>query len=133
MKTKEIMGLGIILFFLLSALGNKVISFAQNITPAQIERSQEILEEEKIIRDKLEKEEKVYIKKIIVKGVTLLSQAQIKEIISPFQKHWLTKEDIQQILDLLEKAYINNGYGNKVKGISYQIKKRVLGIQIEER
>lgn len=121
-----------IFIFLFLILSFSCLGFAQT-TPAQLQRSQEILEKERALKDKLEKGEKVYIKKIIVKGATLLNQEQIKEIILPFQKHWLTKNDIQQILALIERAYINNGYATKLKGISYQIKKRILEIQIEER
>jgi hemolysin activation/secretion protein len=121
-----------IFIFLFLILSFSCFCFAQT-TPAQLQRSQEILEEERTLRGKLEKEEKVYIKKIMVKGATLLNAKQIREIILPFQKHWLTKDDIQQILALIERSYINNGYVTKLKGISYQVKKRILEIQIEER
>ena len=121
-----------IFIFLFLILSFFYLGFAQT-TPAQLQRSQEILEKERALRGKIEKGEKVYIKKIIVKGATLLNQKQVREIILPFQKHWLTKNDIQQMLGFFEQAYFNCGYGTKLKGISYQVKKRILEIQIEER
>jgi outer membrane protein assembly factor BamA len=106
--------------------------FAETPTASQIERSQELLEKEQILKNKLEKKDKVFIKKITVKGVTILTEDKIKEIILPFQKHWLTKKDIQQILDLLAQAYKQEGYAGKPPNTSFQIKKSNLEIQIGE-
>ena len=103
-------------------------------TAAEVQRSQEIISQEKAVRDKIdETKQKTFIKKIAVKGVTLLSQAQIKEIISSFQGQWLTKKDIAQLLDLLKSAYKNKGYALKFLKISYEVKKnKILEITVQE-
>jgi len=102
------------------------------VSTGQILRSQEILEKEKALRERLQEEEKVFIKKIKIEGVTLLTESQIRQIISPFQKRWLTKTQIQQILELIKEAYRKNSYQNQPKGISYQIKGKELSIKVEE-
>lgn len=131
-RTEEVIGLTIFLFFLSLILGSKSISSAQAPSLSQIERSQEILDKEKILREKFEKGEKVFIKKIIVQGVTLLTGDEIKETILRFEKRWLTEEDIQQILGLIQQAYGQKGYKNQLTKISYQIKKKCLIIRVEE-
>jgi len=106
-------------------------SFAQT-SASQIERTQEIVEKEEALRNKIEKEEKVFIKNIIVQGATLLSEEEIKKITSPFQKHWLSKDDIQGIVNSLKAAYQQKGYNNQLARITYQVKKSLLKIRIEE-
>jgi len=125
------MRLSLILFFLFLPL--ETICFAEQPSASQIERTQEIIQEEEILRDKLKTGEKVFIKKIIVKGVTLLDEDEIKKIILPFQKHWLNKEEIQQILDAIGQAYKQKGYTQALLKISFQIKKNCLKIDVEEK
>ena len=125
------MGLALIFFFLL--LPFEAVCFAEPPSASQIGRGQEILQKEEILRNKLEKEEKVFIKKIIVTGITLLDEDKIKEAISPFQAHWLTNKDIQQILELLKEAYRQQGYPGLHASISYQIKRKNLLIKVEEK
>ena len=107
------------------------LSWAE-VSTGQILRSEEILEKEKALRQRLQEEEKVFIRKIKIEGITLLTEGQIKQIISPFQKRWLTKTQIQQILELIKEAYRKNSYQNQPKGISYQIKGKELSIKAEE-
>lgn len=106
-------------------------SFAQ-LPTAEVQRAEEITEKEKILREKIEKEKKVFIKRIIVEGVTLLSEDQIKGIILPYQKKWLISKDIQQILEFLKQTYKQMGYNGQPSRISYQIKKKHLIIKVEE-
>lgn len=118
----------IILFFII--LEN--ISLAAPTSVGQIQRSQEILEEEKRMTDKLTKEEKFLIKKIVVEGASLLSEDQIKEIILPFQDKWLSKTDIKEILYSINQAYRQNGYDKQPSSISYEIKEGSLEIEVKE-
>lgn len=128
-------------------LRNKIIIVTQIITlfacsnafalgetapTAQIERSQQILDKDLALRDRIEQGDKVFIAKIIVKGVTLLTQDEVKEIIKPFQKRWLSKEDIQQIVDDFTQEYYQRGYFTQFKDITYQIKGKTLEIRIED-
>lgn len=106
------------------------ISSAATPSASQIERTQEILEKGEALMNKIEKKEKKFIKKIIVQGVLSFSQDQIKEIILPFQKKWLTEVDIQQILDSFKELYKRQG--KPLARISYQIKGNQLFIKAEE-
>ena len=128
-KPKEIFALFVILFFLCSVIGVRQASFAQT-SASQIERTQEDLEKDRMLRENIEKGQKVFIKEIIVKGITLLTEEQIKEIILPFQKHWLSKDDIQRIIDSLQQSYQQKSQAIPI--ISYQVKGRKLIIDVEE-
>jgi len=105
--------------------------FAQT-SVSQMQRAQDLLEKERALSQKLEEPQKIYIKKIIVEGATLLSPEEIKEIISPLQRRWLTKEDIQQIMESLRQAYQRKGYTKQPAKISYRIEKKNLIIIIED-
>jgi hemolysin activation/secretion protein len=113
-------------------LGSYDMHCAEIPTASQIERSRELLEKEKSLRNELEKNNKVFIKKITLKGATALSKDQIREIILPFQRRWLSRQDIQQILDLIARAYQRAGYTGKPPQASFQLKKNNLEIQIKE-
>lgn len=105
--------------------------FAQTAPTAAIERSQEILEQDKALREQIEKGQKTFITKIIVQGVTLLAEDQIREIITPLQDHWLTRGEIQAALDSLKDTYARNGYPGPAE-VSYQVKGGSLTIKVQE-
>lgn len=118
---------------LFSGVSLETICFAQGTTASQIERTQEILEKEKALRERIEKGEKIFVRKIIVTGFTLISEDQIKEITLPFKNHWIFKDDIQLILDSIVAAYQRNGYNGRIANISYQIRKnRIIEIEVVE-
>lgn len=121
----------VIFFILFFTLGFYSLCFSQSAI-SEIGRTEEIIEEEKALRKRLEEGRKVFIKKIIVEGVSLLSQEQIEQIMLPFQKHWLSKEEIQQIVDLIVQAYRQEGHRKQPAKIFYEIKKKSLEIQVEE-
>ncbi len=122
----------IILFFIFLGVATGSNCFAEPASASQIQRSQELLEMEKALREQIEKGEKILIKKIVVQGVTLLTKDRVREIISPLENHWLTRDEIQTVLDLLKEAYKQKGYPNQPAKISYQIKKRSLIIEVKE-
>ena len=105
--------------------------FAQT-SVSQMQRAQDMLEKERTLSQKLEEPQKIYIKKIIVEGALLLSADEVKRIVSAFEKHWLTKLDIERILEALKQAYKDKGYIGEPLKISYQIKQRSLIIRVEE-
>ena len=94
-----------IIFILFLSISFLNFCFAQTSTASSIEKSQEILEKEKALRERIEKEEKVFIKKIIVTGVALINKEKIKEVILPHENHWLTKKEILAILDSISAVY----------------------------
>lgn len=118
----------LILFFICALF---IYSYAQT-TAGQIQRQEELLRQEEKLRERIQEEARVYIKKIMVEGASLLSEEEIKEITSSFQKRWLTKEDIQQVMESLKQAYKDKGYTGEPLKISYQIKQRSLIIRVEE-
>lgn len=117
----------IILFLIL----NINVCFAQ-VPAGQIQKSQEILEKEKELRQRIEKPQKQFVKKIEVKGASLLSEQELQEITLPFERRWLTRADIQKIMDLIIDTYEQKGYNATKLKLSYQIKNRRLKIQVEE-
>jgi len=98
----------------------------------QIEKSQQDLEMEKALRTEVEKGKKVLIKKITVRGSTLITKDQIKEITLSFKNHWLTQSDINLIIDSITSAYKQKGYENKLANVSFEIKKVTLEIKVQE-
>ena len=105
--------------------------FAQT-SVSQMQRAQDMLEKERALSQKLEEPQKIYIKKIIVEGALLLSADEVKKIVSAFERHWLTKLDIERILEALKQAYKDKGYTGEPLKISYQIKQKSLIIRVEE-
>jgi len=131
-KFKEFFALAITLFFLFLCMYSQVVGYAAEAAISQIQRTGETLAEEKALRDRLGRPEKRQVKEITVEGASLLEPRQIKEMILPFQGHWLTKVDIEQLLELIRQAYPQKGYTNQPDKISYQIKKKQLIIKVEE-
>jgi len=122
----------VILFFLFSEIYNNAIYCADETSASKIERSQEILEKEKILRERLEKGEKIFIKKIIVVGIASIDKNEMKKMISPFKNRWLSKDEIQGLIYSIKAAYEQSGYSGGLPNISYQINKNTLKIIIIE-
>ena len=118
-----------LLFFIFGSIN---LCFSQTPSMSQIEKTQLDLEKERVLRTQVEKGKKVFIKKIIVKGVTLITEDRINETILPFKNHWFTEADINLILGFITFAYKQKGYQNQPAKISYQIKKMSLIIKVEE-
>lgn len=106
-------------------------SMAQT-TAAQIQRAEDLTSEEINLRKKLAEDGRVFINKIIVKGAGLISGESIDQIISGFQKHWLTPSDIQQIIEQIKQVYQQSGLAGQLDKIEYQIKGNNLKILIQE-
>lgn len=122
--------IALLLFFV---LGTGVLCFAQVTPPlSQIERSQELIDREEDLRKKIEEPRKQYFEEIVLEGSTKLTEDEVNEIISPYQKKWLDKEDIQQIIELIKEAYRSKGCADGLLEISYQIKEKRLIIEIKE-
>jgi len=105
--------------------------FAEIPTPAQIIRSEELIQQDEAWRKKI-KEDRFYISKILVKGVRALSEKDLREILVPFEKKWLTAYDIQEIIDRISDAYEENGIFKEELEIDFEVKKKVLEITVKE-
>ena len=120
-----------VILVLFLTLGSFSSAKAQT-SASQLQRAQDLLEEEKAIRLKIEEPQKKYIKSIKVEGAALLSQDKIQELTAPFFRHWLAQEDINIILNSIKQAYVQEGYPNQPVEIRYQLKGKVLWIKIKE-
>lgn len=77
--------------------------------------------------------EKILIKKIVVENVTLISQDEIEEIVSPFEGKKLSLKDMQKVADLITEAYRKKGYVTSRAYIPPQtIKNAILIIRVVE-
>lgn len=94
------------------------------------ERMRQMQETEKALREKIEKKEttpsieeklpeaaapeapgqKIFVKKINVKGCILFSEEKIKDIISPFENRELDLREMQKVADLITDLYRSKGY-----------------------
>ncbi len=108
------------------------IGFCAEPSASQQQRTQELLEEEKLLRERLDKEEKIYIKGIKLEGITLLDKELLDEITQPFKKHLLSKEEIRHLIELIKQAYQDKGYTGHPAEISYEIKDNYLKIRVDE-
>lgn len=130
-KIKAKLGYKNVVLLIIGLLSVKAASYAtEPVTGTEVLRSQELILEEKSLRDKVI-DYKVFIKKIIIKGADLLSQDKIKKIILPFEKKWLTKYDIQTIEDLIRQAYNKQGIPEEKLKLSSKVEKNILEITLD--
>ena len=102
------------------------------INASQIERSQELIQENEELRKQIESEPRVYVKQVIIIGSSQLSEAELSEITSLFQKKWFLKKELQEIADYVSQAYKKKGISESSFKINYQLKDGMLNIQVEE-
>lgn len=112
---------------------NSVAYSSQNESASTIARSQEMIEKEESLRENINKNEKMYLKKIAITGATLIDKEKIKEALRPFKNCWISKDDIQLIIDSISAIYQEKGYSEKIEGISYKINRNILNIAVKEK
>ena len=98
----------ILIFFSLIAYFTP--SVAEGIDASRIEQSREDLDKEEALRKRISQEEKVFIKKVVVSGITLLDKEQVRETLLPYEGHWLSKEDIAEMLNSILQLYQKYNY-----------------------
>lgn len=118
---------------LVMALGFCTISLAESPSASQVEQSRQEIERQEALAEKIRGEEKIYVKKITVKGVILLTHEEMRDIVSLYQKHWLTRREIGAIMEDIKAAYRQRGFKDQPAGISYQLKKSSLQIDVDEK
>lgn len=118
------------LFLLLSA--NLAYS-SQDTSLSVITKSQEMIDDEKALREKIDKREKMFLKKTVIKGITLIDKEKIMEILQPFRNHWISKDDIQIIMDSIAVVYKEKGYYERIETMFYKINRNTLTITVKER
>jgi hemolysin activation/secretion protein len=95
-------------------------------------RTEEILRRERELQKVIQRPEKFYIKEIIIEGLECLTAKELKALTFPYRGHWLTKDEINQVIATLRKAYKDKGCVSGVVDFSYQIKKRSLVITVRQ-
>jgi len=83
-----------ILFFLSLSLNLCFAQIDEEAPTPQIQRSQDILEKEEDLRDKIFEEQGAFIREIQVEGVVRLPKERIRETIEPLKNRWLKKKEI---------------------------------------
>ena len=125
--------------------------FTQEV--GEVEKIEREIEKERLLREKIKEkkerpvikekpttkilppavEEKIFIKKINVKGVTLLLEREINEIILSFENKELTLRQMQEVADRITDAYRQKGYVTSRAYLPPQkIKEGVLEIKVIE-
>jgi outer membrane protein assembly factor BamA len=99
-------------------------------TVSQVQKSLEDLEKSARLEKRIESGEKSYIKDIVVEGVTLLGSDEVNFLIKPYLNRWLTRNDIQQLIDSIKDQYQKNS--QKPPQVSFRREGRKLIIQVEE-
>ena len=119
--------------FLLFCFYGQGTGLALNAPTASIERSQELIEKDRQLRNEIQMNNKVFIKKIIVQGNILPKKEIIDEINDSFKNHWLSKEDMDNLIDLIRQDCIKNGYPENSFKITYRVYKSTLKVRIEDK
>lgn len=116
--------------FLLTALNASFAQQPSQEAAAKVEKSMQDLEDYGRLEEKINSQEKTYIKEISVRGVMLLGSGEVKAVIEPYLRHWLTQKDIQQIIDSLKELYQRKS--KQLPEISYRIEGYKLIIEAKE-
>lgn len=110
-------------------------SFAENVSPSAIQRSQEIIRQEEALRQKVTQERKFFVERIILKGMpAALSEKEKNAITAPYEGEWVTEEEIRQLIEALRLACAAGGISRKNIEFSYEFKEgAVLEITAREK
>ena len=109
-------------------------AFAEPPGIGSIDRSQEMILEDEGLRRKVGEQKGIFAETIVLRGDLKLSAQEAEILIAPFRGQWLTKEDINQLLDSFKSAYVNKGIVAGRINTSYEFKKgKVLEITIKDQ
>lgn len=108
------------------------LSLAQTPTASQIQRTQELLEKERALQEKIKTGTKVFVKFIVVQGASLINKEEISQITSGFKNRWLSQSEIKEILGLVRELYRQGGYQGRVSEVFYKMEKNSLIITVKE-
>lgn len=121
-----------VIFFILPLILFLPKILFSEINASQVERSQELIQKNEELRKQIESEPRVYIKQVIITGSSQLSEVELSEITSLFQKKWFLKKELPGIADYLSQVYKKKGIPESSFKINYQLKGGILNIQVEE-
>jgi len=94
------------LIFCFAAYG---LSFAAP-NASQVQRSIELIDQEEAFRSRFEQGEKLFIKEIEVKANVYIDKKSIKEIVLPYENRWISKDDLNRLIEGLRQFCAGLGY-----------------------
>ena len=122
--------IGVVVALLLLCLAGQGTCRAQDAPTAEVQRSQELIQEERAFRERMGGERRRYVEHIVVKGVELPPE-ELEAILEPFQDAWVTTGDIDRLIELIREAAIRHGYKKYRFGASYKMDEGTLLLTIE--
>lgn len=94
---------------------------------SEIQRSEELINKDRQLRNRLEESEgKYFIKTITVSGDNFLTEEETSAITASYQKRWLGEGDIRQIIRAIKDAYKQRGE----KDIDYKITSQIKNMNL---
>jgi hemolysin activation/secretion protein len=115
------------LFFLSGSVGAVT---AQNAPTSRIQRSEQLIRQERALRKDLDDTGKVYVNKVVIQGPELAGQ-ELQELAAPFKNSWLSPQDIATLKGAIRDTYIKNGYEEAKLSITHEVSKSILNIKID--
>ena len=90
-------------------------------TVGELQRSIELTDENQAYLKKFEQSNRVYIEVIAVRSNVPTDIYKVRKIVASYEKSWLTKKDLVQLIEDVRKFYSKQGYSDEQIDISKQI------------
>jgi len=100
--------------------------------PAQIQRSQEILDKERGFQGRFLDKDERFVREVQVKGATQVSAERIDSLVMPFKEKWVDKKEFEQLAEDIRLLYIEEGLVSPDIEVSYEAAGEVLRILVKE-
>jgi outer membrane protein assembly factor BamA len=84
-------------------------ALAAELPAERLERNQELLDQDKLLMEKLNTEERVFVKSIVFKGDNSVPSGVLFGLFTPYEGHWLTDKEMRQIIRLITEEYRKAG------------------------
>lgn len=104
-------------------------SLAEAPSASQIQREQDLISQDQVLRDKISEPIKYFLKEVDISGAKCLSSEEIEDLILPYQNQWVTEKDIEALKQNIEDVYRKKGKKAKV---SYRVISSKLYIEVKE-
>ena len=122
MLSKNLVKVTMLIFFAMLAIAYPTFASVAP-TAGSIEQAQAMIEKDADLRNEVGKERKFFIEKIVSKGSSKITEKEFRTITAPFESNWLTKKDVERIIQSLKAVYIRKGLDPARLRITCQIKK----------
>ena len=90
-------------------------------TAGELQRSEELLNENQAFINKFEQSSRVYIETIAVRSNIHLDPKKARELVKPYERSWLTKKELAELIEDIRRFYLKQGYSDGQIDISRQI------------